>query len=78
MDYGRLSWRGIIDVEADRVALRDDQGTPHDIRDLFVNVDDIGTVREVLTNICGGFTHTQRSRGTTRTISRPPTTRYRV
>ena len=39
MDYGRLSWRGIIDVEADRVALRDDEGSPHDIRDLFVNVD---------------------------------------
>ena len=35
MDLGRLSWRGIIDVEADRVALRDDEGAPHDIRDLF-------------------------------------------
>ena len=58
MDYGRLSWRGIIDVEADRVALRDDEGAPHDIRDLFVNVEDIGTVREVLTDIGGGFTHT--------------------
>jgi len=49
MDYGRLSWRGFIDVEADRVALRDDEGAPHDIRDLFANAEDISAVREVLT-----------------------------
>ena len=58
MDLGRLSWRGIIDVEADRVALRDAEGAPHDIRDLFLLRDDIGTVREVSTEIGGGFTYT--------------------
>jgi hypothetical protein len=61
MDYGRLSWRGIIDVEADRVALRDAEGAPHDIRDLFLLRDDIGTVREVSTEIGGGLTYTTLS-----------------
>jgi hypothetical protein len=58
MELGRLSWRGIVDVEADRVALRDETGAPTDIRDLFVGVDDIGVVREVVTAIGGGATHT--------------------
>ena len=58
MDLGRLSWRGIVDVEADRVALRDAEGAPHDIRDLFLLRDDIGTVREVSTEIGGGLTYT--------------------
>ena len=58
MDLGRLSWRGIIDVEADRVALRDDEGAPHDIRDLFVDVDAIATVRERTVEIGGGIRHT--------------------
>ena len=46
MDLGRLSWRGVVDVEADSVALRDEEGAPHDIRDLFVDVDAIASVRE--------------------------------
>ena len=58
MDLGRLSWRGIVDVEADRVALRDEEGAPHDIRDLFVDVDAIASVRERTVEIGGGIRHT--------------------
>jgi hypothetical protein len=53
MEY--LNWRGIVQIEADTVALRDEEGAPHDIRDLFVETDDVAKVREVLTDIGGGL-----------------------
>ena len=58
MDLGLLSWRGIVDVEADRVALRDEEGAPHDIQDLFVGVDAIATVRQRTVEVGAGIRHT--------------------
>jgi hypothetical protein len=57
LDLGRATWRGIVELEADRVALRDATGAPHDIRDLFLPQDAIATVREAVTDVGGGLVH---------------------
>jgi hypothetical protein len=58
LDAGRATWRGIVELEADRVALRDATGAPHDIRDLFLPQDAIATVRETVADVGGGLVHT--------------------
>ena len=39
----RASWRGILEVEADYIALRDEAGVATPIQDLFVSVEQVVT-----------------------------------
>ncbi len=34
--WSHSSWRGTVDIEADRLALLDDRGIPHEVQDLFL------------------------------------------
>jgi len=52
---GRSTWRGTLEIEADRLSLRNDQGDPEDVRDLFLGVDSIASVEAVQTEVGGGL-----------------------
>ena len=34
--WSHSSWRGTVDIEADRLALLDDRGIPHEVQNLFI------------------------------------------
>ena len=55
--FSGLSWRGIVDIEADSLALRDGVGSSADIRDLFLAVSRVAGVRTAAVPIGGGFQH---------------------
>jgi len=52
---GLSTWRGTLEVEADRLALRDEEGRPHDVRDLFVSTDSVIAPVLRLTDVGGGL-----------------------
>jgi len=52
---GLSTWRGTLEVEADRIYLKDEQGDPHDIRDLFLQTEAVTSVESVQTDIGGGL-----------------------
>jgi len=45
--FSQSTWRGTREIEADRIALRDDEGVPQDVRDLFVGADAVAITRVV-------------------------------
>ena len=53
-----LNWSGNKRVEADEIALLDD-GRATDIRDVFVDQDQIATVQENAVPVGGGITYTE-------------------
>ena len=49
------TWRGTLEIEADRLALRDQRGIPHEVQDLFVAVDAVTTPVLRETDVGGGL-----------------------
>jgi len=52
---GLNSWRGTLEVEVDKIYLRDGRGAPNDIQDLFLATDAIASVSSQTTEVGGGL-----------------------